>query len=196
MAKITIPKNIKDTATDASKVIRDSSSTDDAVKGAIADLREVIKFIDDEIDGGKTASNLSTQLKTSAETAIQTGEDRLKAATSFKAKVTQAHYDVKLNITDPNRDFDDIVEEFRARLKEYVEREDATADFTVNFKEGKKLYANRTKGRFGNYNIKVGLPVGVSVDAVFAAAAPSIVAIYDEMDSDFDEDVEGFLMDI
>jgi hypothetical protein len=84
-----------------------------------------------------------------------------------------------------------IATEVAERISDYVEREDISADYTIDFNVGRSLRAKRN-----DYTILVTISQTSKADKVLEKIAPLLVAIFDEMDPDFDDDVVGFLMDV
>ena len=84
-----------------------------------------------------------------------------------------------------------IATEVAERISDYVEREDISADYVIDFNVGRSLNARRRA-----YTISVTISSSSKVDKVLEKIAPLLVAIFDEMDPDFDDDVVGFLMDV
>jgi hypothetical protein len=150
-----------------------------------AALGELKNRIESQLAEGKEHTDLSRNLLD------QLNNNRgLSPAAPSSATITQAHYDVSYRIGNPGA-LDAVVEAMAQRLQNYVELEDATAEFKIKINEGSSNKASRS-----GYTIKLTCTSSAQPSTLFKILAPHIVAIYDEMDSDYDEDVESFLMDI
>ena len=190
--------------------IDDGSASVEDLTRAITTLDRVLLTIEDQEAQGKTPTGKSTRIKDAIPATIEAARDRitaLQADTSgeaeveeevedtsipYEARVTQSYYDVTLNeiATDPS--LDNHILDFAERLSDYVDTEDATAEFTINFKGGSGSLGATASG----YTITVNLPATITSQEIFEEIAPILVRFYDEMDSDYDADVDEFLMDI
>lgn len=187
----------------------ENASVDD-LTSAIEVFLEVLQNIESQEAQGKTPTGKSTRIKDALPPTIAHARERIAelqagdsveveveeevedTSTPYEARVTQSHYDITLNeiTTDPNLENDIL--DFAERLSDYVDTEDATAEFTIKFKGG----SGSLKASASGYTITVNLPDTVTSQEIFEKIAPILVRFYDEMDSDYDADVDEFLMDI
>ena len=150
-----------------------------------AALGELKNRIESQLAEGKEHTDLSKKLLDQLN-----NNAGLSPAAPSSATITQAHYDVSYRIGNSGA-LDSVVEAMAQRLQSYVELEDATAEFKIKIDEGASNRASRS-----GYTINLTCTSSAQPSTLFKILAPHIVAIYDEMDSDYDEDVESFLMDI
>lgn len=214
MAKVIINRELSDMLTDAVGVIDDANTSVEDLRGAITNLEDVQANIADQERQGKDPTKRSRAIKAAIPATIGEARDRvtaLQAATSvepeveaeveedvedtstpYEASVTQSYYDVTLNEIAKDPSLDNDILDFAERLSDYVDTEDATAEFTIKFKGGSGSLGATASG----YTITVNLPATVTSQEIFEKIAPTLVRFYDEMDSDYDSDVDEFLMDI
>lgn len=101
------------------------------------------------------------------------------------AKIIQQHYNVSCEISsDATNNFRKTIETIAQMIEEYVELEDATADYTISFTIGPSFSATR---RGSTLSVVVQQMQQPSV--IVKQLAPYLIDIYDEMDSDFTDDI-------
>lgn len=162
-------------------------STDDTKREeAIETLKGIQKNIRAQIAQGKKETNAS-------KLALEKIDELLSASTVSvtEYRITQMHYDVEINVI-ASGPLDAVFDEVGQRLHDYVNQVDATADLTIGLKGGQAENKVTSKGP----KIGVLCKDTITADEIFKMIAPNLVALYDLMDSDYESDVEEFLMDI
>ena len=106
-------------------------------------------------------------------------------------KIYQAHYDVTVE-TDNSR-AGQLVDEVASLINEYVEYEEASGDYEISFTVGSSLSASAKQD---SAEIDVTFTGDETSGEVMEVLAPYIVAMYDQQDSDFNDDETGYLIDI
>ena len=107
-------------------------------------------------------------------------------------KVNQRHYVVEI-LDDQSNTISPIVDEVGVRINEYVEMEDVTADFDIDFVFDPTGAFDVTRSE---YEITVTLTGTQSADDVLDAIAGDLFEMYDQMDSDYDDDVYDLRLDL
>ena len=106
-------------------------------------------------------------------------------------EITQAHYLVTSSTSSAGA-LSTVIKLVASRLRSYVDSEDATAEFTIFIEGG----ASRSSISSSGTVIKAKVNDRISSDKLIKLLAPYIVAMYDQQDSDYDEDITSFLIDI
>ena len=151
------------------------------------ELRDLRGRIQDQIDAGREPTANSTKVMAAIDTILSGGS----APSPSQAVITQDHYDVSLRIVTSGP-IDDAVVEVKDRLEAYVDLEDATAEFRIEFQGG----ASRNTVSRSDYVVTVNCKDDVGAERLITLLAPHLVEIYDEMDSDYDSDVTELLLDM
>jgi len=99
-------------------------------------------------------------------------------------KITQNHFDVILDLSGDGSAEEAVVDEIAQRINEYIELEDISADYSIGFSKGDAFSVVRD-----GYTFDVTLESTTTPDDVLDAIAGDLVEIFDEMDSDYDDDV-------
>ena len=163
-----------------------------ASNSVTADVKSTLIGIRDDIEGqlgeGKQHTNKSRKVLTAINKALDEDSGDLFTPT---ASITQDHYTVTSDLSNAGS-ITALVRGMAGRLREYVEAEDVTAEFTITFRGGGS--SNRASRR--GHTITVLCADTATADQLFKLIAPHVVDIYDEMDSDYDEDVYSFLVEI
>ena len=105
-------------------------------------------------------------------------------------KIYQEHYTVTVE-TDTDSKAGQLVDEVASLINEYVEYEGASGDYEISFTVGSSLSAKQ-----GSTEIEVTFTGNETSGEVMEVLAPYIVAMYDQQDSDFNDDETGYLIDI
>ena len=158
----------------------------DSVKSELEALREIIQS---QLDAGKTHTGKSKKVYGAINNALGIAKKGKKASTNVL--ITQDHYTVNVKVR-VNGPLVPVAKQIAQRLQNYVQNEDATADFSVTVMGGFKT--NSVK-RIDS-SIHVSCEDSISADGLLSLIAPYIVEMYDEMDPDFDSDMSEFLMEI
>ena len=212
MAKVIITRQLREQLESAVSTINDANSIGSELVDAIQQLERVLDNIKSQRSAGKEPTGRSRQLETSIPKTIEYAEERIRemvgpleldiedqgdiettdTSTIYRARLTQVHYDITFEEIDSDPNLDNHVLDFAERLSDYVDVEDATAEFTINFVGG----ASKLNRSVSGYTITVNLPAKTTSQKIIELLAPTLVKFYDEMDSDYEADVDEFLMDI
>ena len=185
MAQVTLTKETSEKLRAALKSIKASSSVTADVEAILSEIRDNIET---QLAAGRQHTNKSRKVLAAINKALD--EDPGDMLTPI-ASIAQDHYTVTSDLSNAGP-IAALVRGMAGRLREYVETEDATAQFTIAFKGG----ASRNSASRRGYTIEVLCTDTATADQIFKLIAPHVVDIYDEMDSDYDEDVYSFLVEI
>lgn len=208
MAKVKITQALRDQVNSAVRVIEDDKSIGTQIIDAVKQLERVLDNIKAQKSEGKDPTGTSNQLEAALNKNIEYAMERLNSmvgstegdddsgspdtSTPYSARLTQNHYDVTFQEISSDPNLDNHVLDFYERLNDYVDMEDATAEFTIDFVGGASKLSRTVSG----YAITVKLPTTTTSQKIIQLLAPTLVRFYDEMDSDYEADVDEFLMDI
>ena len=165
-----------------------------APKKALNEYKDLVERAQVAIDA-VNSGDATRRITSEADVEDLSGDDEGGSAPEWGgASLEQKGFTAEFKTDDSEPSFaplNDVAEEVSERISDYVQREDISADYEIIFNVGKTLKATRNA-----YEISVAMSQTSKADKVLEKIAPLLVAIFDEMDPDFDDDVVGFLMDV
>ncbi|MGA1738722.1 MAG: hypothetical protein ACO4AM_05525 [Candidatus Nanopelagicaceae bacterium] len=196
MANVVISKALKDRIAAAYNTLN-SNNDASARAGAIAELEDVKYEIEALIDSGKTPTNISKRIIDTIDGTISresedapTEDEEVEEVEPEHAKITQNFFTVTLT-ANPSDSIYGLANEIAVRLEDYIVTEDISAEYSIEIEKSSEFSFKRN-----GYTLKLGVDGSTTADQAFRTMASALVTIFDEMDSDYDGDVDEFLMDI
>lgn len=186
MANVVISRALKDRITAANYTLR-SSSDAGARADAIADLEAVKSKIEALIASGKTPTDTSRRTIAGIDGTIS--RESGAAPSAERAVITQDFFTVTLAANRGDSIYD-LAEEIAERLESYILMEDVSAEYNIVIESGGPSFKRN------GYTLQLGVDGSTTADQAFEEMANALVTIFDEMDSDYDGDVDEFLMEI
>ena len=162
-----------------------------APKRALNEYKDLVERAQKAIDNANSGEATRRVMSEDDVEAIGGDDEGGSAPEWGGAVLLQQGFTAEFHTDDSFATLNGIATEVAERISDYVEREDISADYVIDFNVGRSLSARRSV-----YTISVTISSSSKVDKVLEKIAPLLVAIFDEMDPDFDDDVVGFLMDV
>ena len=162
-----------------------------APKRALNEYKDLVERAQKAIDNANSGEATRRVMSEDDVEAIGGDDEGGSAPEWGGAVLLQQGFTAEFHTDDSFTTLNDIATEVAERISDYVEREDISADYVIDFNVGRSLNVRRRV-----YTISVTISQTSKADEVLEKIAPLLVAIFDEMDPDFDDDVVGFLMDV
>lgn len=197
-SKIKIPQSVSSTIMNARSTIRDSNSSESEIQDAITSLNSITELLNAQRSQGFSDTRKSQTVDAQVANLIEEAnallvdeDDDGDAEEPFSASISQNHYDITVDATPDTNRLTLVANEIAERLADYADEEDVSAEYTIVISEG-----SAEKASSSGYQVTLVLTDKSTAWSAFKILAVHLVRIFDEMDSDYDGDVDEFLMDI